>query len=161
MKVSLVAAYDRNRVIGKDNALPWRLPADMRRFRTLTTGKPVIMGRRTFESMGEPLPERENIVLTRDPGFTAPGARVAYSVAGALAMCREAEEVMVIGGSQVYGRFLPIADRLYLTEIDAEFDGDAYFPSVDGTKWVEVERAEHEPDAKNPYRYAFVTLERK
>lgn len=161
MKVSLVAAYDRNRVIGRDNALPWRLPADMRRFRTLTTGKPVIMGRRTFESIGEPLGDRVNIVLTRDQQFVAEGVRIAYSVEGALAMCREAEEVMVIGGGEVYSRFLPIADRLYLTEIDAEFDGDTYFPVFDAAKWAEVERIEHEPDARNPYRYAFVTLERK
>lgn len=161
MRIALVAAYDRNRLIGRDNALPWHLPADLRRFRRLTRGKPVIMGRRTFASMGAPLPERRNIVLTHDPAFRAVGVEVARSADEALKRCAGADEVMVIGGGGVFAEFLPRADRLYLTEIDAAFEGDAYFPPFDRREWIEFERERHEPDARHAYAYAFVTLERK
>ena len=158
--VALVAARDRRGLIGRDNALPWHLPGDLRRFRELTRGKPVIMGRRTFEAIGRALPDRVNIVLTRDLSFHAPGVIVAGSVPEALAMAHDAPEVMIAGGSEVFAQFLPRADRLYLTEIDAEFQGDTYFPPFERGEWREIERSEHAADDREPVAYTFVTLER-
>src|SRR3990172_5386734 len=161
MRVSFVVAYDRARTIGKDNALPWRLPADMRRVRALTMGKPLIMGRRTYESIGRPLQGRTSIVLTRDPSFRPEGVLVAHDVDEALRLAAGADEVIVFGGSEVFARFLPRADRLYVTEIDAVFEGDRAFPEIDEAEWREVERSEHAPDGRNPYRYVFRTLDRR
>lgn len=160
MRVSFVVAYDRRGVIGKDNALPWRIPADMRHVRRLTIGKPLIMGRRTYESIGRPLPDRTSIVLTRDPSFAAEGVLVARTAEEALALAGDAPEVIVFGGAEVFRRFLPRADRMYVTEIDAEVDGDTFFPEFDRSEWRETERETHEPDAEDPHRYAFITLER-
>ena len=159
--VSFVVAYGRGRVMGKDNAIPWRAPADVRHFRDITRGKPVVMGRRTFESIGRPLPDRLNIVLTRDPGFRAEGCRVARSLTEALALAGDAPEVMVIGGAQVFAALFPTADRLYITEIDADFDGDTYFPEFDRTEWREIERRAHPPEEGDPLPYDIVTYERQ
>lgn len=160
MIISLVAAMGRNRVIGKDNALPWKLPADMKRFREITTGHPIVMGRATFESIGRALPNRLNIVMTRDKNYTAEGCRIVHSLQEALQAGAGNDEVMVIGGTSIFVQFLPLAERIYLTVIDHDFEGDAYFPEFDETQWRETERRAYEPDEKNLYRYTFLTLER-
>lgn len=160
MRLAFIVAYGRGRVIGKDNAVPWRMPADLRHFRRVTMGKPIIMGRRTYESIGRPLDGRKNIVLTRDPTFAAEGVEVARSIEEALALAGDVEEAVIMGGADVYAQLLPRADRLYLTEIDAGFDGDRFFPEIDPSEWHEVECEEHEPDERNPYPYVFLMLER-
>lgn len=161
MLISLIAAMADDRTIGIENRLPWRLPADMRWFRQHTLGKPVLMGRKTFESLGSrPLPQRTNIVLTRDPDFQAPEARVAHSIEEALAVAGEADEVMVIGGAAFYQEMLPRADRLYLTIVHDSFNGDAWFPAYDVGEWEEVLREEHSADERNPHAYTFLILQR-
>ncbi len=146
MKISFVVAASENGVIGRDGGLPWRQSSDLKTFRRLTMGKPMIMGRRTFESIGKPLDGRDNIVVTRDPFFEVNGVSVAPSVADAvtlarvLAMTRGADEIMVIGGAQIYDALLPIADRIYLTRIHAEVEGDRHLPPLDPARWREVSR---------------------
>ena len=157
--LSLVVAMARNGVIGRDNTLPWRLPADLRHFPAVTMGKPVVMGRKTFESIGRPLPGRSNIVVTRDPAYTAEGCVVVHSIEAALAAAGDAEEVMIIGGAEFYRQLLPRADRIYLTWIDAEFEGDTWFPELDPGRWHERSREDHVPDADNPHPYSFILLE--
>ena len=159
-RIAFVVARDRRGVIGKDGRLPWRLPDDMRRVRELTVGKPLIMGRRTFESIGRPLPDRTTIVLTRDPAFGCDGCLVARSAAEAVALAGDAPEVIVFGGAGVFAEFLPRADRIYLTEVDAEVDGDTFFPPLDASDWLEVERRAHPADERHRHPFAFVTLER-
>jgi dihydrofolate reductase len=161
MIISIIAAMGRNRVIGKDNTLPWKLPADMKRFRDLTLKKPVIMGRKTYESIGHPLSERINIILTKDKNFRADGCVVVNSIEEAIMVAREAKEVMVIGGAAVYAQFLIHADRMYLTLIDHDFEGDAFFPRYNEAEWLVVKKEEHEKDENNSYPYSFVTLERR
>jgi dihydrofolate reductase len=159
MMVSLVAAMARNGVIGKDNALPWRLPADMRRFRSLTLGKYVLMGRKTFESIGRPLSGRTNLVLTRDPGYVAQGCIVVPALARALELA--GGQVMVIGGMSVYEQCLPRAARLYLTLIHRDFAGDARFPAYDEAHWTTVVRDDFPADKENPFPYSFLELQRR
>jgi dihydrofolate reductase len=162
--ITLVAALARNRVIGLRNGLPWRLPEDLRRFRTITLGRPVVMGRRTYESiigaLGRPLPERLNIVVTRSPDFSAPGCIVAASLAAAYAAAGPVAEICVIGGAEIYRAALPGANRLLLTEIDADFDGDARFPELPPGAWREVSREPHPPNAGFAHGFAFVAYER-
>ena len=164
--IALIAAMAENRVIGRDNALPWRLPGDLRFFKRTTLGKPVIMGRRTFESIGRPLPERDNIVVTRDPAWRADGVQVVHSLdqalaqAGRAASLRGAGEVMVIGGASLYRAALPLAQRLYLTLVHATVPGDTYFPALEWREWREVQREDHGADAENPYSYSFLVLTR-
>lgn len=160
MIISLIAAMDKNRVIGKKNILPWYLPADLQHFKKLTTGKPIIMGSTTFASIGKALPERINIVLTRDPAFVAEGCVVVYSVEEALHATEGHGEIIIIGGATVFEQFLPLAHKMYLTMIDAEIDGDVYFPEWNQDEWHETSREPHEPDGKNKYSYSFVTFER-
>lgn len=160
MVISFVVAMARNRVIGRDNRLPWHLPADLRHFKALTWGKPVLMGRRTCASIGKPLPGRTNIVVSRDPGFRAPGVTVVRSIDEGLAAAADAPELMVIGGASLYRALLPKAGRIYLTVIAADFEGDTWFPELPEGQWREVEREEHAPDEKNPYPYCFLRLER-
>ncbi len=150
----------RNGVIGKNNTLPWRLPADLRYFRQLTTGHPIIMGRKNYEDIGKPLPGRTNIVVTRQRAYTAPGCIVVNSVEQALNAAAAADEVFVIGGADIYRQTFDAADRLYITEIDAAIDGDTFFPEFDRSQWREVRREQHAPDELNPYPYSFVLLER-
>jgi dihydrofolate reductase len=160
--LSLIAAVARNRVIGKDNALLWHLPEDMRHFRETTRGKPVIMGRKTWESLPEsfrPLPGRLNIVVSRNPAYQAPGATLVGSVDEAIRCAGEAKEIFVIGGEELYRQAMPRADRLYLTEIDAEFSGDAFFPEVSEQEWQEVSRRAQEGDALPAF--SFVTYQRR
>ena len=161
MTISLIAAMDRKRVIGKDNALPWSMPADLKHFRDLTRAHPVIMGRKTYESIGRPLPDRKNIILTRDPEWHAEHCMTAHTTAEAVAAAGDAPEIMVIGGEQVFRMFLPTAQKMYLTLIDADFDGDATFPEWDPDEWRETAREAHPADAENPHPYTFLTLERK
>ncbi len=161
MILSLIAAMGNDRVIGIENRLPWRLPADMKHFRALTMGKPVLMGRKTFDSIGKPLPGRTNIVVTQDRNFQPTGVSVAHSIDEALAAGAGAEEIMVIGGASFYAQLLPRAQRLYITEIHHTFPGDAFFPAWNPAEWREIRRDDHAPDNDNPYPYSFVTLARR
>lgn len=158
MSVALVAAMDRNRLIGADNQLPWKLPADMRYFRRLTLGHTVLMGRLTWESLGKPLPERRNLVLSRG-SLSLKGAEQVTSVEQAIALTA-GEELMVIGGAQVYRAALPLAQRMYLTFVDGKFNGDTWFPEWLDSEWSMVADARHEVDDKNGWAMRFVTLER-
>ena len=161
-RLAMIAAMSRNRVIGRDNALPWHISADLKHFKRTTLGKPVVMGRKTYESIGRPLPGRTNIVVTRQPDYSAPGVRVATSTESALALASEvatgdgASEVMVIGGEQLYRSLLPHAERLYLTEVDAEVEGDAFFPELDAG-WQPVSE---ESGEENGWRFRFVEYRR-
>ncbi|OGA13429.1 MAG: hypothetical protein A3G25_19095 [Betaproteobacteria bacterium RIFCSPLOWO2_12_FULL_63_13] len=161
MTVTIIAALSRNRVIGRANRLPWHISDDLKRFKKLTLGHAVIMGRRTYESIGRPLPGRDNIVVTRSPDFSAPGCRVVHSFEAALAEVSGAGEVFVIGGAQIYASALPLADRLQLTEVDAEIDGDAYFPDFDCRPWREVSRESRSSQDPLAPSYDFVTYERR
>lgn len=147
-----------NRVIGKNNSLPWKLPEDMKRFKEITSGKPVIMGRKTFESIGKPLPKRLNIIITRDKNYKAEGCVVANSMGRALKAAEGNEEAMVIGGEQIFREFLPTANKMYLTFIDGDFEGDAHFPEYNESEWKEVKREEHKSGS---YKFSFVDFERK
>lgn len=156
--LALIAAVARNGVIGANNALPWKLPADLARFRALTTGHTVIMGRKTWQSLGRPLKDRQNIVITRDAAFAAPGAYVAGSFRDALAMVAMPPPVFCIGGGQLYADAFPAASVLHLTEIDGDFEGDVRFPAFDRSAWRERSREAHV--APDGLRYAFVDYER-
>jgi len=165
MTVTLLAALSRNRVIGRGNQLPWHIAEDLKRFKALTLGHPVIMGRKTYESIGRPLPGRDNIVVSRSPDLSAPGCRVAHSVAAAVAAALTAAsaagEIFVIGGAQIYALALPLADRLQLTEVEAAIDGDAYFPEYDPMDWREVSRVPGSTPGPPGLRYDFVTYQRR
>ncbi len=160
--ISIIAAMDNNRLIGSDNQLPWHLPADLKYFKKVTMGKPVLMGRKTHESIGKALPGRINIVVTKDRHYTAPGCQIAHSIAQALNIAEGHPEIMVIGGTSFYQQMLPKAQRLYLTQIQGNnFSGDAYFPAWEESEWYETERENHQPDEKNMYAYSFVILEKR
>jgi dihydrofolate reductase len=161
MAVALIAALADNGVIGNDNGLPWRLPADLRRFRRLTLGHWLVMGRRTFDGLGRPLPGRETVVLTRQRGYTPAGAQVAHSLLEALALARGAE-VFIAGGAEVYGETLArgLADRLWLTRIHRDFAGDTFFPELDLRPWRLVTAERLEPDGEAPFAYSFLRYER-
>ncbi|NWF36699.1 type 3 dihydrofolate reductase [Mariprofundus sp. KV] len=158
--ISLIWGMDRNRLIGKENGLPWRLPADMAWFKKSTMGKPILMGRKTYESIGRPLPGRTNLILTRQSDLNIEGCTVIHSIDEALAEVADADEIMVMGGAEIYALLLDQADRLYITEIDGSFEGDAWFPEFDLSLWRETSREEYLPDEKNLYAYAFITMER-
>ncbi len=167
MILSLIAAVADNGVIGRDNDLPWRLPADLKRFKSLTMGKPMIMGRKTWNSIGRPLPGRASIVVTRDAGFAVEGALVAHDAGQARTLAEQAatelgaDEIMVIGGAAIYRLFLPDADRLYLTEIHMDAVGDTHFPDIDRAVWVETARERHAAGPGEDCDCSFVTLNRK
>lgn len=162
---AMVVAVAENGVIGKDNQLPWRIPSDLKYFKSITMGKPMIMGRKTFESIGKPLPGRETIVVTQNAHFSFPGVLVAHSVGEAMAIAKDvakksgASEVMVVGGAQIYAESLLLIDRVYLTEVGAEVEGDAYFPSL-GKGWVEESRESFPADESNQFPYSFVVCSR-
>lgn len=161
MKISMIAAMAQDRVIGVDNKMPWHLPADFKFFKRVTLGKPIIMGRKTYQSIGRPLPGRKNIVLTRDKTLKIEGVDCVQTVEQALQLVKGVDEVMVIGGATIYEQFLPISERLYLTFIDLKIAGDTQFPDYErAAKWLEVSREVHRKDEKNKYNYQFVTLER-
>jgi len=160
--IAFVVAVAENGVIGRDNQLIWRLPADLRHFKELTLGHPVVMGRRTFESIGKPLPGRTNIVVTRQPEWQAEGCTVAYSVPTALELAHQSDElVFVIGGAEIYRQALSAADTMYLTEVHQSFEGDVFFPEINHSEWRETTRERHEPDEKHAYAFSFVTLQRR
>ena len=167
MKLAMIVAMAKNGVIGKNNQLPWHLPNDLKFFKASTMGKPIIMGRKTFESIGRPLPGRTNIVMTRDSGFVQEGVRVVRSAEEALELAKniaakaDLDEVMIIGGSQLYEQLLSQAERLYITQVHAEVEGDAYFPELDFQLWREESREDHQATDTNPYDYSFVTYSRK
>ena len=161
MTISLVVAASTNNVIGSDGGLPWHLPDDLRHFKRLTTGNPIVMGRRTFESIGRPLPDRRNIVMTRDPDYMARGCDVVSSVREALDIEADADEVMIIGGGQVYRDFLPHADRIYLTRVQADVEGDTYFPDIDEAGWRLVSSEPHAADEKHAYAFDVMVYERR
>jgi dihydrofolate reductase len=165
MIISLIAALSQNRVIGNNNDLPWRLPDDMKYFMETTSGHYVIMGRKNYQSLPEkfrPLPNRTNIVITRSVGFNAPGCQVVHSLAQALEISRKAnqQEVFIIGGAEIYTLSLPLAHRLYLTEIKAEVTGDTIFPNINKNDWKELSRKSHAIDTKHPFEFDFVVYEK-
>lgn len=160
--ISIIAAIGNNNVIGIKNSLPWYLPADLRYFKEMTLGKTIVMGLKTFESVGgKPLPGRKNIILSNDKNYKAPeGCIVARSIEELLKITHNDKEVMICGGASVYKQFLPIADRLYLTFIYHNFDGDVYFPDFDISQWKEIKRIDNKADEKNLYDYSFVIFEK-
>ena len=165
MKISLIVAMGESRVIGGSGHLPWYLPADFKHFKELTMGHPIVMGRKTFESIGKPLPGRVNIVITRDANYQREGIVVVASpdaaVAAAAAAAEGADEVFIIGGAEIYKLFLPQADKLYITKVDGDFKGDAFFPEWEKEEWQSVSSEEHKKDEKNLFDFAYLVYERK
>ena len=158
--ISIVVAASTNNVIGTQGRLPWKISDDLKRFKALTMGKPIVMGRRTHESIGRPLPGRQNIVITRQPGYSADGCDVVASPAAALAIAGSAAEIMIIGGSQIYDLFLPKAGRLHITRVQAEIEGDAFFPAIDGSDWRLVDSVVFEASDSKEFGFEFTTYER-
>ena len=158
--IAIIAAIGENRVIGRGNRLPWHLPADLAHFKRLTLDKPIVMGRRTWESLPGPLPRRRHIVVTRQHGYTAEGCLVVRSIEAAVAAAAAAPELMVVGGASLYIEMLPLARRMYLTLVDARIEGDTFFPEWHPDCWRETQREERSHDTHNPYDLTFVTLER-
>jgi len=159
MTVSQVVAISENHVIGKDNKLLWYLPNDLKHFKEITTGHTVIMGRKTYESVGKPLPRRRNIIITRQ-AITIDGCEVVNSIEAALALCRDEDEVFIVGGAEIYKQSMHLTDRIYLTIVHKDFEGDSFFPEIKKTEWKEVFREDHKPDEKNLIPYSFITYER-
>ena len=159
--LSLIAAMSKNRVIGRDNRLPWRLPRDLLRFKALTLGKPILMGRRTHESIGRPLPGRHNLVLSQRPDLVAPGCTIVRSLEEALAQVAPASELFIIGGASLYAQAAPLCERLYLTRVEAEVEGDTFFPEVDLDAFHLLKSESHDPDETHIYPYTFVELLRR
>lgn len=155
-KLSLIVAMDKNRLIGNANQLPWHLPADLAFFKRTTMGKPVVMGRKTFESIGRPLPGRRNIVITRNSHFIADGCQIVSDIDTALAICEVDDEVMLIGGASLYEQTIARATAMYVTEIDHVFNGDTWFPEFSQQHWTIVDRQEFAADDSNPYAFSFV-----
>ncbi|MFO8055359.1 MAG: type 3 dihydrofolate reductase [Bacteroidales bacterium] len=161
-KISIIAATGKNNVIGKDNTMPWHMPADLRFFKKTTYGHPVIMGRKTFESLGKPLPGRKNIILSRNITLKDKfdNAIIVNSFSKALKAAEQAEEVFVAGGSEIYQLALPFTDRIYLTKIDVEVEGDAFFPEINEEEWMTTQKEQHKANPENPFDYEFIILDR-
>ena len=161
--ISLLVAADTNNLIGKDNGLPWHLPADLKYFKNLTWGMPILMGRKTFESIGKPLPGRTNMVITRNKGWQHEGAIAVHTLEEAIALAKteNVKELFIIGGAEIFTAGTAIADRIYLTRIHHTFDGDVYFPTINKDEWQLVKEVEGRKDEKNPYDYTFQTWDRK
>jgi dihydrofolate reductase len=160
MNITIVVAMSNNSLIGREGGLPWRLSADLQHFKSITMGKPIVMGRLTYESIGRPLPGRENIILTRDPEYKAEGCTIIHDLEQIKSRCSDVEELMIIGGAQLYFETLPIANKLFVTEVHAELDGDTFFPDLDRSQWREMEREHFTADEKNDFDFSFVALER-
>ncbi len=160
MIISIIVAMDKKGVIGLDGDLPWHLSSDLKHFKAITMGKPLIMGRKTHESIGRPLPGRKNIVLTHANEFEAEGCMVVHSLEDAFEIAGDVGEVMIMGGAGIYAEALSHANRIYLTEVHADVNGDVYFPGFDMGDWVEVEREDHSADEKNEFDFSFVVLEK-
>ncbi len=161
MKLSIIVAASTNNVIGRDGGLPWRLPEDLKRFKQVTMGKPIIMGRATWESIGRALPGRQNIVMTRRKDFAAAGCDVVATLDGALETAGDATEVMIIGGGNLYQQFLPKTDRMYFTRVHAQIDGDTCFPEFDESEWQLMDKAEYPADPEREYAFDILTLDRR
>jgi dihydrofolate reductase len=159
--ISLIVAMAHDRVIGKDNGMPWHLPADLKHFKAITSGHPVIMGRKTFESIGKALPNRRNIVVSRHAEYIAPGAEVVGSLESALNLVHDHKEIFVIGGAQLFTQALPLAEKMYLTYIDLHVEGDTFFPEWDHAQWQETSREFFNMTPEFPHTYAFVDYERR
>jgi dihydrofolate reductase len=160
-RISLIVAMAKNRVIGVNNTLPWHLPADLKHFKTLTMGHHIVMGRKTYESIGKPLPGRTSVVVTRNAEYSVPGVIVVHSLEEALSACGEDDEVFVIGGAELYRQAIKFADCIYMTEIDADISGDALFTEFDSKSWQEIARESHAADEKNERPYHFVVYDKK
>lgn len=160
MKISAIVAISQNNVIGQNNQLPWHLPADLQHFKSITMGKPILMGRKTFQSIGRPLPGRQNIILTQDKNFIAKDCIIAHSIAEALQMVAKQPEIFIIGGAALFVEMLPHIDTLYLTLIHHTFEGDTFFPVLNKEDWQEIERTDFVADERNPYPFSFITLKR-
>lgn len=161
MTVTIVVAIGENNAIGKDNQLLWYLPKDLRHFKTITNGHTVIMGRKTFESVGKPLPNRRNLIITRNKELLIEGAEVLHTIEEALALCKEDGEVFIIGGAEIYKMAMKHTDKIYLTVVHENFEADAFFPEIDKNIWMETASEKHLPDEKNNLSFTFSTLERK
>jgi len=161
MKLALIVATDQQGLIGKDNDLPWHLSADLQYFKKVTMGKPIIMGRNTHESIGRPLPERQNIIVTKNRSYKAEGCTVVHSTQAALLAAKDADEVMVMGGESLYTQLLPQADKLYLTLVHANLAGDTWFPQWYSNEWQQISREDHLADDKNEYPYSFIVYEKR
>jgi dihydrofolate reductase len=159
--ITLIVAVADNGVIGRGNALPWHLPEDLKRFKRLTMGKPMIMGRRTFESIGKPLPGRLNIVVTRDTNYRRDGVEVVHGTDQALAVATDADEIMVIGGAELFRCFLPQAGRIHLTRVHGDFDGDVTWPALDTRQWEVIERERHDADIRHAHAMTFEVWEKR
>lgn len=159
MIVTIVVAISENNAIGKNNKLLWHLPNDLRHFKQITTGHTVIMGRKTYESVGKPLPNRRNIIITRQ-AITIEGCEVVNSIEAALALCTHEQEVFIVGGAEIYRQAMPVTNRIYLTIVHKQFEGDSFFPEINKHEWKEVYCQNHQPDDKNPLPYSFITIER-
>ena len=160
MKISIVVAVATNNVIGRDGKLPWRLSEDLKRFKQLTIGKPIIMGRLTYESIGKPLPDRRNIILSSREGLKIEGCEVVATPQSAIRLAGGAEEVMIIGGGKVYAQMLPRADRIYMTRVSASVDGNTFFPEISGKEWQVVEQEDFPAGESRKYGFSFITLDR-
>ena len=158
--ISLVVAATENDVIGRDNGMPWHLPDDLKYFKARTMGKPMLMGRKTFESIGKPLPGRTSVVLTRDPSWHADGVVIVRSFDDAMCWAEGMPELCAIGGAEIFRLVMPVARRLFLTRIHANIPGDTFFPKIDAREWREVERTEHPADERHAYAMSFITLDR-
>jgi dihydrofolate reductase (trimethoprim resistance protein) len=161
LKISLIAAMDENRVIGKDNDIPWRIPKDWEYVKDVTQGHPIILGRKNLESIGRALPNRRNIILTRDESYTFQGCEIAHSIDEVFELCQHEKEIFIFGGEQIYELFLPYVEKMYITKIHHAFEGDTFFPKIDYSEWNEVSVTKGITDEKNPYVYYFHVYERK
>lgn len=161
MRLSIITAMAANRVIGIENRLPWHLPEDLQHFKTLTMGHHIVMGRKTYDSIGKPLPGRTTVIITRNMDYAVPGCIAVNSIDAALTVCHGDSEVFFVGGAELYAQALHIAHRIYLTEIKRDFPGDAYFPPFDPSQWDEVSREKHTTTNSEPYDYHFVVYDRK
>ena len=159
--LSIIVAVGESNVIGKDNQLIWHLPRDLKHFKETTTGHYIIMGRKTFESNGRPLPNRTNVIITRDKDYNAEGCIVVHSLEEAINLAKDDPEPFIIGGGVIYEIAMPLVDRIYLTQIYHKFDGDTFFPEINMDEWIEVEKRDFEPDEKNKYAFTIFTLDRK
>lgn len=155
--INIIVATSKNRVIGNNNSLIWKLPADLKRFKQITTGNTVVMGRKTYESIGKPLPNRRNIIITRDTNYLVDNCEIVNSLEEALMLCNN--DCFIIGGGEIYKQSIDIADKIYLTLVQEDFEGDTYFPEID-KEWTKVFREDFEPDEKNAHKYSFINYEK-
>jgi len=160
MKISIIVAFDENRLIGRDNTLPWHLPADLKHFKNITMGHHMIMGRKTYDSIGKPLPGGISVIVTRQKNLEINGCIVVSSLQEALEKCRNEEEVFIIGGAEIFKYALPLSTHLYITQIHHKFEGDTFFPEIKSSEWEEISREKHQADEKNNWDYTYINYEK-